>query len=274
MSTPAPSQENLYLGAGELFFSRFDDDLVPTGFLHMGNVETFELTTADDRIQKFSSMKKSRPLYAERTRRRTVTLRVVADEWTVENVALGLMGEVVTYTQAATAVVDEVLVEAADPGVSNGVKLGGFYKTASYLLGTISMESDGGALTLGDDYEVYNARLGVIHILEDAPNVTPGDDLTISYTPTAITDWKRIRGGNKSKILGSVLFMPDDSEGVCHEVQVWNVSVTPDGAVGLISEDWAQFALTMTVQDDSDGLYGGSDDEPLYAVTEVPAAAA
>jgi hypothetical protein len=187
MSTAAPSQENLYLGAGELLFSRFDEDGVPEGFLHMGNVETFELTTTDDRIQKFSSMKKSRPLYAERTRRRTVALRVVADEWTVENMALGLMGDVVDYTQAATAVVDEVLVAAASPGVSNGIKKGGYYKTAKWMLNTVTAESNSVALTLGTQYEVYNARLGVIHILEDATGITEGSDLTVSYTPTVIT---------------------------------------------------------------------------------------
>lgn len=270
----APSNQNLRLGAGEILFNRFDDDGVPTGFLHMGNVETFELTTTDDRIQKFSSMKKSRPLYAERNRRRTATLRIVVDEWTAENLALGMLGDIVSYTQPATAVVDEVLVAAASPGVSNGVKLGGFYKTALFNINTVTVEADAVALTAGVDYEVYNPALGLIHIFDDAPGVTAGDLLTASYTPTAITapGWKRIRGGNKNTINGSLLFLPDLAEGDDYAIQVWNVSVTPDGALGLISEDWGQFALSCAALEDTDGDYGGTEDEPIYAVTLMEAA--
>jgi hypothetical protein len=271
MALASPTKKLLSLGAGELLWNRFDEDGLPTGFIHMGNVDTFEITTADDRIIKRSSMQASRPVYAERNRQRTVTLRIVCDETAAEIAALHLMGSVVDYTQAATPIVDEVLVAAAAAGVSNGARLGGYYKTAKYSIDTVTMDAGVTPLVAGDDFVVHSQRTGLIHILEDAPNVTPGDALTISYTPAAVTagQRKRIRGGMVNTIEGAILFVPDNSEGPNRAVQVWNASVSPDGAMGLISDEYSNFALTFTVQDDSAGLYGGTPDEALYAFTDV-----
>lgn len=274
MPTAAPSQKNLLLGAGELFFNRFDDDGLPTGLIHLGNVDVFEITTADDKIQKRSSMSAERPIYAERTRSRVVTCRIQIDEHTAENVSLHMMGDVVDYTQVATPVVDEVLVAAASAGVSLGAKVGGFYKTAQAMIDTVTLKkAPATALTPDVDYVVWNNRIGVIYIPEGS-TVVAGDGLLVSYTPEAIAagEARRIRGGTKNKIEGSLLFLPDPSEGPAEMVEVWNTSVAPDGALSLISEDFSNFVLNLTVQDDRTGVHGGSVDEPLYRVTELPAA--
>lgn len=260
----SPSAENLLLGKGELLFSRKINGVLQ-GHRHIGNVETFELTTADDVLEKYNSMNAAASLYKRITRRRDVTLRVTADEFTPENLALMLMGtSQQSAAQAATAVAGEVLTE--------DVLLGGYYKFAKMGPHTaISLATPGAtadvALVLGTDYRIHDANVGVVQILPGATNIAAGATLKASYTPTAYASGlTEVLGGNASVVEGSVLFLPDPTSGPKMMVEVWSVSVNPDGALGLISDEFAQMAMTMAVQSDDEG----HPTNPLYKVTYVP----
>lgn len=272
----APSQDNIYRGAGEVLVSLFDDDGVPGGFEHLGNVDTFELTTADEKVQKYSSMTIARPLRDERTRRRTVSLRMTGDEFCAYNLALMTMGTVVDYTQVATPIVKEVLVPAASAGVSVGVQKGHYYKTSKFNIGSLSAFLNvTTSLVVGVDWELHSAAVGTIRILEDAPAVVAGGSLELSYTPVAVTagaPYKRVRGGTKQKRAASVLFLPDTSEGPPEAIQVWSASFAPDGPLAFIPDEYGAFTLVATVEEDTAGKYGGSVAEPLYTITELRAA--
>lgn len=269
----SPSAELLRLGAGELLFDRWDSvtDL-NTGFRHLGNVETLEITTTDDKLVKKSSMSRARPVYKSVTRSRDVILRAVGDEWSADNLALMLMGSVAYALQAATPVVDQILLLDV-PATTLGAAIGGrFFHVGMLNIGTVTMKLGSTSLT-GADFTVYNAKMGLIKILETSVAVTNGtDDLKVSYTPVAITGTGSpvVRGGTESEIQGSVLFIEDNSAGENHILRVWSVSISPDGALGLISEEFATFALNMAIQDDSQGLHGGSVADPLYHLQFVP----
>lgn len=259
MPVLTPSSDNLLLGKGEVFFNRIVAG-VSQGYRHMGNVETFELTTTDDVLEKYSSMVRTTPLYKRITRRRDVVLRAVLDEFDPQNLSLALMGDVVTSAaQPATPVVAEVLTTDA--------LLGGFYKTA--LLGPITAVSldnvtTPGALVAGVDYRIHDANVGIIQLLPTATALVAGDEISIDYTPTAYAaGLTQVRGGTQSLIEGSVLFKPDPATGPQIMVEIWKASVTPDGALGLISEEFAQMALSMAVQADTIG----HPTEPLYRAT-------
>lgn len=254
----APNADNLLLGTGEIWFNRFDDNGDPTGLIHLGNCETIELTTTDDVLEKFSSMQAGRPLYRRVTRRRTVNLRAAMDEFTVDNVALALMGEKVqSAAQPATAVTGEAAAAATVPG--------SYFKTA--LLGPITAVTVTFGATpgvLGTDYEIYDADVGIIHILPDT--ILTGA-VTVDYTPTAYADGlTQIRGGTKNLINGSILFRGTTDQGPRYMIEVWKASSTPDGAVGLISEEFAQMAVNFGIQADS----VNHPLEPLYRITELP----
>ena len=47
----APSADNIILGAGELFFDRFDANNARTGYFHMGNCSKFAISLVDDIIK-------------------------------------------------------------------------------------------------------------------------------------------------------------------------------------------------------------------------------
>lgn len=273
----APSAEDLLLGAGQVFFQRFDADGNPTGgMLHLGNVETLEITTTDDKLIKKSSMSRARPVYKSVTRSREVVLRAVGDEFNPDNLALMLMGNIEYATEAAVEVADKVLF-ADVPAATLGAALGGqYFHVGALNIDTVSMKLGATALDT-DDFEVVNARMGLIRIKETSTTVTNGaDDLTVTYTPQAITGTESavVRGGTETEIQGSVLYISDNTSGQDTILRVWNVSVAPDGALGLISEEFATFALNMTIQDDSNGDHGGSADDPLYHLQYVPQPAA
>src|SRR5690606_27864297 len=149
--------------------------------------------------------------------------------------------------QAATPVTGESLTTAAE--------LNGVYRTAK--LGPITdvvvdNATDTEELVLGTDYEILNADVGLIRILPTATKVTTGESLTIDYTPTAYADGViTVKGGTKTNIEGSVLYVSDNTTGPQMMVEVWNVSVKPDGAMGLISEEFASMTLSMSVLEDN-----------------------
>lgn len=252
----APSADNLLLGAGALYINRKDANGVGLGMVHAGNCETLEITTEDDVLEKYESMTRARSLYKSVTRKRTVRLRAVLDEFNADNLALVMMGEKVTSAaQDATAVVGEALAAQFVPGA--------YYKTAK--LGPISAVSVKFGATPGvegTDYEVANASVGIIHVLPDTAQ--PPAALTIDYTPTAYADgFTQVQGGKDTTVRASLLFVGDPSAGPAVMVEVWDVQITPDGALGLISEDFATLALQMSVQSD----IVNHADSPLYLVT-------
>jgi hypothetical protein len=252
----APSSENLLLGKGQVFFDRFDTNGVSQGLRHLGNVETFELTTADDNVDKYSSMTAGAPLYKRVNRRRTVTLKITGDEFHPENMALVTMGTQSTLAQTATPVVAEAMFATTLPGV--------YYKTKK--LGPITAVVVRFAAIVGvlnTDYAIIDANAGLIRIL-------PGTILTgavqMDYTPTVYaspTGPQVVSGGVSGIVQGRIMFIGDPSTGPKTIVNVWKVNITPDGAVGLISDDYATMGLSAAVLDDS----ANHPASPLYEIT-------
>jgi hypothetical protein len=255
----APSSENLLLGKGQVFFDRFDASGVSTGFKHLGNVETFELTTTDDKVQKFSSMSAGAPLYKEVNRRRTAVLTLTGSEFHPENMALVTMGDVSTLVQAATAVVAEPVSPTTIPGMYFMTKKLG-------PITAVTVHFGAGVGVLGVDYSIINANVGLIRIL---PGTILTGAVTVDYTPTAYTSTtgpKMVAGGTAGVIQGAVRFVGDPSTGPDMIVDVWRANVSPNGAVGLIGDDFATLGLTMAILDDA--LNNPS--FPLYRIIYPP----
>lgn len=266
MDRIAPDADNLLLGKGQLLFDRFSDAGASSGqMVHLGDVETLELTTEDDTLEKYSSQTRSAGLLKKITRRRTVTLRATMNEFNAHNIALQLMGNKGVLVQAAAPVVDEPLTAS--------VKLGGYYRLAAVgPVTALSLDMGVTPLVEGTDYRIVDASAGLIQILASSVTVTEGSAVTASYTPPAYTaddGPSVVQGGTKSVIEGRLLFVGDPSTGPKMMVEVWRVSVAPDGALGLITEDWASMGLTMTAQDES----AAHPDEPFYRVVYLPDAA-
>jgi hypothetical protein len=104
---------------------------------------------------------------------------------------------------------------------------------------------------LGTDYAIINANVGLWRVL---PGTALTGAVTIDYTPTAYVAGSgpaMIAGGAAGVIQGAVRFVGDPSTGPDIIVDVWRANVSPNGPVGLISDDFATLSLTMAVLEDA-----------------------
>lgn len=272
MTGPAvtpPDADYLLVGKGSVYFNRFDANGVGEGLRHLGNVDRLEITTEDDTIDKYSNMTKDAPLYKRVTRRRTVNFAMTLTEFDPHNLALVLMGRVEVAPAQAAGATTETLTTA--------LKLGSFYKFSKLGPHTgISVSAGATVLTLYDeatgvgDYRIVDTRVGIVQILAAPDTAAVVDGATISATYTspayALGAVRRIIGGTEGKIEGSLLFVGDPSSGPAYQVEVWKVSIAPDGALGLISDEFADVGIRGGVLADPTG----HPTEKLYRVTELP----
>jgi hypothetical protein len=266
----SPTADNLYIGAGDIYLDKHVSD-ARTGYFHVGNVELYATNTADTLLEKYSSMRAARPLYARRLQRRLVTLKLQFDEFSYRNMELLMMADSVDYTQAASAVTSEVLF-ANVPAATLGAALGGkSFKVAKIgAISAVTVEVGAATAVLNTDYTVDLTR-GVITILAASTVTTNGaDDLTIDYTPAAVTagQAKTIRGGTQNFIEVSGLFVPDPTTGPKFQLEFWNGAVAPDGDLNFISTDFSNASISIALQDDSAGAFGGSSASPLYSIIQ------
>jgi hypothetical protein len=248
-----PDPQNLYVGKGQVLFNRFDANGVPTVFKHLGNIDSMDITTNDTKIQKYSAMSASAPLLKEVMTRRIVTLTLKGSEFHPDNMALVTMGQVNTLTQAATAVTGEAVAASTVPGSY-------FVTQKMGPITAVTVHFGASAGVAGVDYVVVDAAVGLIHIL--ASTILTGA-VTVDYTPTAYAGsagLSVVAGGTAGVIQGALKFIGDPTAGPKQIVDVWRCNVSPNGAVGLISDNFADLSLTMTVQDDS----GNHPAAPLY----------
>jgi hypothetical protein len=91
---------------------------------------------------------------------------------------------------------------------------------------------------------------GVIHILEGGGAWTDGIQVDIDYTYAADTS-TTIKGGDTGTIYGSIMFLGDPAAGPAMDVEVWNVSIEPEGGLDLIGDNFLEWTLNCEVLDDS-----------------------
>jgi hypothetical protein len=112
--TATPSAKNMLLGAGKVFFDRWDSDGNSTGIRHLGNVPTFELNEEVTKISKKQSMYAAKTTYLEVVSEIKSTANITLEEFTPENLAMAFLGEEGVLLQTAKSVTDESYV--ASPG--------------------------------------------------------------------------------------------------------------------------------------------------------------
>lgn len=249
---------NLLLGKGKVYFDRFTSAGVATGERFLGNCEKVEITTTDELREKHSSAEAASPLLKSVNVRRTTELSIQLGEFTKENVALALMGEVSALAQTAGGPVSAQEIE--------GVQQGCYYPVGKRKIKSVTVTGPSGTPTydVDDDYTV-DAVSGRIYIVEGGA-ITSGSDIEVTYSYDADSS-PYVKGGVTNVIEGMLRFIGDPAAGPALEVEIWKVSITPDGAIALISDDFADFPLKGKVLADS----VNHPDEPYYRVIQVSA---
>ncbi len=240
MTTPqiAPNAANLLLGRGAVYFDRFAAGTITRqGEVHLGNVTKLEITTTDEVKEKYSSMVSTSALLKAVNTKRTVEVKLTADEFSLANMALALMGSEGTLTQAASSATDETITTSA--------KQGRWYPLAKRNVSSVVITGK----VEGTDFTV-DVETGRIYIIPGG-TIADGSSVTVASYSYGTIDYKTIVGGNANQIEGYLRFIGDPATGPEFELEVWRVQAQPDGAFGLITEDYGNFSLTLKVLDDS-----------------------
>src|SRR5436305_14786148 len=96
----SPSTDNYYVGKGKLSFK-------PTGattFRDLGNVTELETTPNLTTLEHFSSREGVKKKDKEVVTDKKLTVRLVMDEWTADNLAMALLGDTSVDTNGNTVV--------------------------------------------------------------------------------------------------------------------------------------------------------------------------
>lgn len=253
-----PDPKNLYLGAGSVYFDRFDANGVSTGLRHLGNVDTFEITTTPETKEKKSAMDGAKATYAEVVVGNAAELSMVITEYTKENLALATTGQGAAYTQDANAAV----VDQAVGPVAANVALDVWYDFG-VLTPTVTAVKQGATVLDEDAYEV-DAEAGMIRLLSSYVGANKGVAATaitwsgsIPAILAAANRWQ-VQGMAVGAVKGRLRYISavNQSSGPRVMVDAWLCGLVPDGALGLITEDFGTFTMKGKVYADTSKAVG------------------
>jgi hypothetical protein len=242
MSPLAPDNTNLLLGAGQVFFDRTDVD---QGLVHLGNCTQFQVSFEDETREVINRMTASLGTYRKVTSKRTCRVNIVGQEFNPQNAALVTMGSLADLAVTGSSVTGEVLATAAQ------AIAGAYYQTAQRDISSLVLTQGTTTLVEGTDYEITDADLGLVHIISPAgANWTDATQVDADYTYASATN-PTIRGGDTGNIYGKLVFIGDPAAGPAMDVQVWNVSIEPEGGLDFIGDDFLEWNLNCEALDDS-----------------------
>lgn len=252
MSQPSFFQADgarLVVGRGAVTFDRFNASNAKVGAAFLGNVELLELSPTVEYVEKRGFVDNSNPLLARVESSRTLEVNLTLGEYKRFNLALALFGVDSAFTQTNAAVVGEVLVSAPNGGSIQGR----IYYTTKRKITAVTLKDDAVAVANNVANYVVDAESGAIYITPGG-TVADGSVLTVDYTPTtfvAADGLDLVTLGNAGSILGELRFVGDPVNGKIQELSLWKVQISPAGAVGLITEDFAGYPLKGTVLSDA-----------------------
>ena len=258
----APSADNIILGKGELFWAPITfvgGVATREPYFHLGNCPRFAVILNDDVITLNSSMDQSAGVIKRVTRRREVNIEITSNEYGIENLALQMMGDSGTFTQASGAVTETVAAT---------VVLGRYYRLANRNASALVLNQGTVTWALNTDYVVTDSSSPVIQVKENASTaVSTGSPFTAVYTRASLS-LNTVLGATKTKKEGTLLFVPDPTTGPQFDVEVWYASASPGGEAGFISEEFGEYTLSMVAQDDAQGRFGGSASMPYFRLIQ------
>lgn len=231
---------NLMLGAGVLFLDLLEDG-VHTGEVDLGDVSELTTTPEVENREHYSSRTADRRLLRDVPIRTKLGLSATGHEFNRFNAALITAGKSDTLTQASATVTAEPLTAK--------VKKGRWFPTAKREISSVVVRQGATVLSPVNDYEVDTVS-GRIRFLPGGAAVEDAA-AEVDYSAAVIAGLDMVSVGAQPKKEGRIRYKSDPSAGPVVELILWRVSTRPDGALAFISDDYGNWSLNMTVQDDS-----------------------
>jgi len=255
------SAANHFLGRGKLYVDRWDSDGASTGERYVGNASVWEPQAPEDETQEIYDYGEAEtPLLDKQTTRRKMSMKATLHEFTIQNLALALMGDVSALAQGTGTITDE------DATARSGCYVKLAYRNVDDVV--VEPAAGGSAYTEDEDYAV-DAITGRIYIMTTAEGGSIADEaeLHVSYSYAADTS-QTVLAGMSGTIEGSLRFIGDPKRGRTFEMEVWHFTLAPEGGIPFISDEYGNITLNFEVLSDSENHPA----EKFYRVIERAAA--
>lgn len=243
-----PRTKNYTLGAGKLFFDRFDEDGNPTGEYYIGNTTSLTGSTDETREEHYSSDEAERAKDASVVTQSDQSVAFTTDDIQPENLALLWKGTAELLAVAAVTSTTEDLTVMRGRWYQLGQSA--IHPTGARKVTITTVTDDAGTPVAipggagGVNYAV-DLELGRIFIKEDATGIVDGDIIKVTYTAAAHSREVIISKGEN--IRGSLRYIADNTAGANRD-DFWPlVELSPDGDYEFKAESWSEMSFTGEV---------------------------
>lgn len=240
--------KNYTLGAGKLYFDRFDADGNTTGEYYIGNTTSLTGSTDETREEHYSSDEAERAKDASVVTQSDQTVGFTTDDIQPENLALLWKGTAEQLAVAANADVEETIAVMRGRWYQLGMSPTSPTGARSITLTSVTDDEavpvviPGGAG--GANYEV-DLELGRIFIKEDAPDIADGDSIIVTYDEAAHSRTVIISKGET--IRGALRYIADNTAGENRDDYWPLVELSPDGDYEFKADSWVEMSFTGEV---------------------------
>lgn len=225
------------LCAGNVYIDRLTDAGVSTGLRRIGNANLLSLQESTERVQRISRQRETYGQALDSVEiKQPSQLSMTLDEIDSGNLALALLGESATVTQASGAFTD----------IEITAKLGAWVPIGKRAISAVTVgenvEVDPDTYVLGTDYEL-DLRLGMIRAI-DGGAITEGQIVLVSGTAAAQTVAK-VSGAVKPTIRAK-LFVDGKNLANGDEIYVTidETTLSPTSAVDFLSGEFVTLEMT------------------------------
>ncbi|WP_334320133.1 hypothetical protein [Gilliamella apicola] len=221
----------------------------PGAFRHVGTADSCEMELSVETVAQNESYTGQRLQVGELTLGKSGTLNLTLKDWSIENIALALYGEVITVNSG----------KATKEKLPDGLVVGDRIKLAHPFVSDVKLKAvDGSMLILGTDYEIESTHAGLIKLLTTAALTATVD---YSYAKTENLGIFTRQPPERWFMLDGINTDRDDEHVI---VELFRVKFNPISNFSLLhNEGYGELPLTATVladmsqtKDSSLGYFG------------------
>lgn len=256
-NTGLPQPGDYILGRGIVYAATLSSGVPDAnGWRDLGNSPEFTVSLETEKLEHQSSRAGLQTVDKEVTLSQKMNIAFSLDEFNDQNLALFMQGETATHTNAAdgAAITDEVL--------SSSVVLGRWYDLVNasgdrlydVQIGDLVVEEGSPTTLVLDTDFTLDAKMGRIFILSSAVNITDGEVLQFSYTdtdsPSPVASTDEVRGLTAGNVQVAIKFIAENpaSSNKRREYQFHTVTLSPEGDMALIGNEFATMGFTGAVE--------------------------
>jgi len=261
-TTGLPQTKDYSLGRGKLYIAKLNTATGKpdaSGWRDVGNVPAFNTTVNVEELLHQSSQSGLKVTDKRVVTSQTVDFSFSMDETSSQNMALYFSGDTALVTNPAVAGFTAV-------SLSTSVKLGRWYDIVN-ASGVRAVDIDptkvtakevagNTTLVLGTDYKL-DTKMGRIFLFSTATNIADGEELSVALTADAgasaqLDQVKALTKSAEQLVLKFISENPANNDQQV-ELEFHSVTLSADGDLSLIGDDWTTMQIKGTAQQETLG---------------------